>query len=240
MKSKFLKVIIIGSTVLAIVGISLFQGKATSANKKTFPTDGKVTEYLNQMPECINAMDTSVQMSSNPYDYIKNNECYDKILELGISALPELEDYLDNSKQSGLVEYIVAIAIGEITGTNVNAIEENPSYCGWATAYEFRDNWNDIKAHLSEDLENIINSESLSEEEKLDKINDYGKIAIPEIESYLGEIEKSSSSEKNMKSFELDQDVNNCSNLNDKLKEFVDSQNLTQEENEILNQFVKE
>lgn len=230
-----LKAVMVGATVFMVIGMSLLgRMDSASANKKVFPTNGKVTEYLNQMPECIDNMDTSVQFSSNPYDYIKNNVCYDKIVSLGVAALPELNDYLDNAKQNGLIEYIVAIAIEKITGADINQIENNPSHCGWQTAYEFRDDWKNIKNDLSENIDNILNSKKLSNEDKISRISNYGKIVIPKIESYLN-----NNINNKINSFEIDHESNNLSQLNNKLQELVDSENLTNDEKDIICQYLE-
>jgi hypothetical protein len=39
-----------------------------------------------------------VSFSSNPYDYIKDNENYKKIITLGPEALPIIQDKVNNSK----------------------------------------------------------------------------------------------------------------------------------------------
>lgn len=127
---------------------------------------------------------TLLSLSSNPYDYITENEYYDVIIELGVAALCELENSLVSSDENGLVQYIISIAIEDISHTNVNEILGNEDF-GWEDAHEFTTEWLEIKDTVTENVETIIQSELLNDEEKIEKINHYGLLAVPTIESYV-------------------------------------------------------
>ncbi len=113
---------------------------------------------------------TLLSLSSNPYDYITENEYYDAIIELGVAALCELENSLVSSDENGLVQYIISIAIEDISHTNVNEILGNENF-GWEDAHEFTTEWLEIKDTVTENVETIIQSELLNDEEKIEKIN---------------------------------------------------------------------
>ncbi len=70
--------------------------------------------------------EVSDMTSSNPYDYIKN-EYYDNIVSLGNDAVPVLEEMYRTGELKGLHAFIAAIAVQEITGTDLE----------WSTAEEF-------------------------------------------------------------------------------------------------------
>lgn len=53
-------------------------------------------------------------LSSNPYDYIKNNDNYNKIVSLGTDALDIIKKKIDESNENGLKEYILAAAANDI------------------------------------------------------------------------------------------------------------------------------
>lgn len=128
---------------------------------------------------------TDLSFSSNPYDYIQNSEYYDNVVKLGVAALPELENMLKTSENNGLNEYIIAIAIEEISHADVNAILENPDGCGWENAKEFSGEWAKIKAEANVRVEKIIQSNALENKEKAALISDYGVLAVPVMEQYI-------------------------------------------------------
>ena len=57
-----------------------------------------------------------VQLSSNPYDYIKEDKNYDDILKLGNDAFRYMLKRLENSQENGLHEYIMAMACSDMLG----------------------------------------------------------------------------------------------------------------------------
>lgn len=147
----------------------------------------EVTEYVKEHPSLSRANVNKVEhtFSSNPYDYIQNSEYYDNVVKLGVAALPELENMLKTSENNGLNEYIIAIAIEEISHADVNAILENPDGCGWENAKEFSGEWAKIKAEANVRVEKIIQSNALENKEKAALISDYGVLAVPVMEQYI-------------------------------------------------------
>jgi hypothetical protein len=83
-------------------------------------------------------------LSSNPYDYIKDNEYYEDLISLGVDALPELERTLEKSEENGLNEFIIAIAIEEISQADVKEILDDEF--AWDTAKGFKAKWDKVKA----------------------------------------------------------------------------------------------
>lgn len=130
---------------------------------------------------------TPLSLSSNPYDYIADNEYYDTIIKLGVAALPQLETTLQESKSNGLNEYIIAIAMNEISKADVKEIL-NDQYA-WANAKAFLEVWSKIKSSATGDVIKIIQDKNLKLEEKKEKIENYGVLAVPAMESFMSNSE---------------------------------------------------
>jgi hypothetical protein len=74
-------------------------------------------------------------LSSNPYDYIKDNPAFDAIVAMGYDALPVLEADLT---AGGLGNYLDCIAIERITKCDLKQFGQ----FAWADATSFRTQWN--------------------------------------------------------------------------------------------------
>lgn len=174
------------SIVFALVGALIIGGVAM--DKKEASAAEQVQINMEKIDKSIQREireHTDLSFSSNPYDYIQDSEYYDNVIELGVAALPELENMLKTSENNGLNEYIVAIAIEEISHADVNSILENPDGCGWENAKEFSGEWAAIKAEANIRVEKIIQSNALGDKEKVALISDYGVLAVPTIEQYI-------------------------------------------------------
>lgn len=113
-------------------------------------------------------------MSSNPYDYIKDNAEYDKLIALGEESLDDLYKLQqDQEKYDNFQRYIIAIAIEEITKTDLKQSEEY----FWMDADGFSEKWNDFSIEAEENIKDILNNNSLSENEKIENICFYGTLA---------------------------------------------------------------
>ena len=121
MKRK--KRILIGGSIVLIAAICgailLFSGKTqpTKSLAKQVEEDYTgIEEIINQAVE----KNENLAMSSNPYEYVKNNSYYDRLVSKGISILPILEKKInENQYGDGLLGYITAIAIEDITECNL-------------------------------------------------------------------------------------------------------------------------
>ncbi|MDO5138377.1 MAG: hypothetical protein Q4D71_07970 [Oscillospiraceae bacterium] len=74
--------------------------------------------------------EVSDPVSSNPYDYTKN-EYYRNIVDLGKDAVPVLEEMYLGGELTGLHAFVSAIAISEITDSDIE----------FSTADEFFTKW---------------------------------------------------------------------------------------------------
>ncbi|SET95970.1 hypothetical protein [Paenibacillus sp. NFR01] len=80
-------------------------------------SNARIDKQLNPLIEQMHAEignDPRLALSSNPYDYIKDNEAYRKIVALGEPAAISLERRLTQKRDSGLYGVIYTIAIHEI------------------------------------------------------------------------------------------------------------------------------
>lgn len=123
---------------------------------------------------------TKLALSSNPYDYTKAYKEYDNIVSLGNDALPYIEERIDRSPGSGLVDYILAAAAEDIA-----KVDLKKSNFQWSTGDSFSRSW---KSHLKEipaKTKQIAESNE-SEAAKNEELKELGTPAIPFI---LDEIE---------------------------------------------------
>ena len=111
MKRK--KRILIGGSIVLIAAICgaifLFSGKTqpTKSLAKQVEEDYTgIEEIINQAVE----KNENLAMSSNPYEYVKNNSYYDRLVSKGISILPILEKKInENQYGDGLLGCIFTI-----------------------------------------------------------------------------------------------------------------------------------
>lgn len=174
-KINILGMVIAIATVIVILGMVLFGRTEVSAEEKVRINLHRIDESISEAIE----EESELALSSNPYDYIENNEYYKNIIGLGVSALPELEKSLVNSETNGLNEYILAIAIEEITHADVNGILEEEY--GWENAKEFSKEWTAIKENVNKEVLEIATSSHLTAIEKCEKLENYGVLAVPSI-----------------------------------------------------------
>ena len=129
-----MKIIIVAtSSILCLCGCTNNKEQITSEDN----IEEKILENLKQIGEL------SDTVSSNPYDYIKN-ENYKNIIKLGKKAVPVLEEMYNSNKISGVYAYISALAVQDITGCNL--YEEYD--LDWSIAEEFYTLWKDNNCGL--------------------------------------------------------------------------------------------
>lgn len=120
--------------------------------------------------------DPDLAISSNPYDYIKNNPEFDNIVNLGTQALPVIIEKIDNSSHDGLVEYILSIAAEKISKVDLKKKEKFQ----WQTAKQFSKNYKEYVKEVPKMTEDIITSKK-SSSDKVNELTDLGVVAIPYI-----------------------------------------------------------
>lgn len=133
--------------------------------------------------EVINAMMEKNKMeygwSSNPYDYA-NNENFDNIVNLGIPALPVMVEEIEASEMNGLREYLFAIAVEEITKTDL----KEKAY-GWSNGKEWLDQWKIYLRNIPVQVDYIVNDTESTVEEKEAALDELGMMSLPYIKDAI-------------------------------------------------------
>lgn len=138
------------------------------------------TTNINKLAEGIQKeleKHSDLSYSSNPYDYINNNEYYENIINMKTDALPLLMERLENSEESGLMEYIMSIAIEEISGVNIENLEGE-----WSSGQEFLEKYQIFLRGIEDNVNVIMTSDILNENEKIEALSKMGIYALPYIE----------------------------------------------------------
>ena len=188
-----------------------------------FATTIEFNSNLNKLTETImenSLKNPNMAMSSNPYDYI-NNQYYDKIVDMGVEALPIIKKEIQKSKANGLREYILAVAAEDIA--KIDLKEGHDYKTRWASAKDFVPQWHEYLVSIPANVKQI-NSSNISKEEKTEKLIKLGKPAIPFI---MDEIENGNE-EIGIALNELTEDITD-----------ITVPNITQNEKNYYKEFVK-
>lgn len=176
-KLIYFLVSIILSIVLIITCFTFSINTVSAAEKQTNALINEIQYRIEESLKTEGAYLSNgmpLAMSSNPYDYIKDNAEYDKLIALGEESLDDLYKLQqDQEKYDNFQRYIIAIAIEEITKTDLKQSEEY----FWMDADGFSEKWNDFSIEAEENIKDILNNNSLSENEKIENICFYGTLA---------------------------------------------------------------
>ena len=104
--------------------------------------------------DIISSDNPMLKFSSNPYDFTVSNEYYDKIVSAGFNALIPLVTELQNSDVSGLREYIICIAIEEITNSDMKQFEQYQ----WSNAGNFQPALKTYVQNIDKEVRTILDS----------------------------------------------------------------------------------
>ena len=167
------KIIVTISTVAIALSLIITTVSVRSTPAYAFTTN------MNKLAEGIQKelkSHSDLSYSSNPYDYIDNNEYYQNIINMKTDALPLLLEGLENSTESGLMEYIMSIAIEEISGVDIESLEGK-----WSDGQEFLDKYQIFLRGVEDNVNVIMTSKILNEDEKVEALSKMGIYALPYI-----------------------------------------------------------
>lgn len=184
------KVLYIASTLLLgtlfLVCINVFGGSSDQGADKrnTFmPIKVAYAETLEDinvnmdslMSEIEQEMKTNPELAmlGSPISFIKQSQAYKNIIGLGLKSVKPLYDKLYESHDAGLYEYILALAIEEITQEEY---VYNTEY-GWKNSLEFRMCYETKVNNVVFNVEKIINDETLNDEQKIERFKEQGLFA---------------------------------------------------------------
>lgn len=179
-KSKKVLQLFISLVVITLTIIIAFTCSANTASAAERQTDVLINEIQYRIEESLKTDDKylvngmPLAMSSNPYDYIKDNDEYDKLIALGTESIDELYKLQqDTEKYDSFQRYIIAIAIEDITKTD---LKQSSDYF-WEDADSFSENWDEFASDAEENVLQILDDDSLTQNEKIENICFYGSLA---------------------------------------------------------------
>ncbi|CAM3390935.1 hypothetical protein PALU110988_20045 [Paenibacillus lupini] len=175
-KKTFAGIFAVSATITALL-ISLHESTDASSFERAI--NANIAAIETNLENELND-GTKLALSSSPYDYTEAYKEYDNIVSLGNDALPYIEEIIDASPGSGLVDYMLSLAVEEIA-----KVDLKKSNFQWSTGDSFSRTW---KSHLKEipaKTKQIAESNN-PEAAKNEELKELGTPAIPFI---LDEIE---------------------------------------------------
>lgn len=153
MKKRFLFVGIFVVVIILGLSATLLLIPKNSTNEKL---DKGISELkIDFQEQALNQPELS--FSSNPYDYVKDNENYRQIVTLGYKAMPAIQKRIETSSENGLVEYTLAIAAEEIAQTDLKVVLGGKYK--YETAKGFSANWKRFTGDLKSNVKRVMDEE---------------------------------------------------------------------------------
>lgn len=169
--------LIVGMLLICLVCVGTLTTKVFASDE--YIVNSNLNAMMSEINTMIEKQDASMQ-SSNPYDYIKN-EHFNNIIGRGINALPVLTSELNSSSENGLKEYILAIAVQEITETNVNENAVN----AWSNGKEWVEECNKYLRNIPDKVQYVVNDTANSFEQKEKELQSLGLMSLPYIKDLI-------------------------------------------------------
>lgn len=171
MKGKIIIKRIVSAAIVCVLVVAAYlvsgYGNAETVKRSQART---VEDIIRDMNESVNKtmeQDPSIGLSGNPYDYVEGNQYFDELVERGLYGVPAMMQSLKQSQYDGLTEYLIVIAIEEVTETDLKS-----------TAYA----WNDAKSFV-EQFEQVSDDRIALVQEALDTNKTEASLA-KELEPY--------------------------------------------------------
>jgi hypothetical protein len=174
MKKKLLILVLV-----ALVCVTAFASISKVTASPSYQIDKNIEAIMDGVDKAVKE-DPVRDLSSNPYDYIVNNENYLNIVNLGSASLVPIREKITNSNENGLKEYILAIAGEEIAKVNLRG----NSFL-WSNGKEWAKEWDRHLGTMQDNIERI----TLSQNPKEDKVNALIKLGTPAIPFIMDKIE---------------------------------------------------
>lgn len=138
----------------------------TNEEREVSPAE-KVNRIINGFNEEV-SLEGAKMYSSNPYDY-KESKYYKQLVELGLEAVPLMSEKICSGEITGLNQYLVGLAIQDITETDIaEAVGE-----GWGSGEQLAIVWKKFIQTAPERIEEILEEEE-SVDFKIKKLECYG------------------------------------------------------------------
>ena len=118
--------------------------------------------------------DPQFVMNGKWNETFRNSEEYYSVVRLGLKAIKPIHYILYKSGSSGLYEYILCSAINDIVKYEFSDNRE----WQWATAFEFRQLYNEKVKNIIEEFYCIVDDNTVMKESKMQSIKELGIFAI--------------------------------------------------------------
>lgn len=180
--------------LVLFVSIGIFSIENSQASKnsenishKVMPANVVYAETSDDINGAMNKLRVEIEtetktnpqlaMQAHPGEFIKNSENYQRILKLGLKAIKPLYDAIYDSRDAGCYEYILSMAIEDITGEK---FVYNSDY-GWKNSLEFRMAYDEKVNNTRFNVERISNNEVLNDSERTQKFKELGIFAVSDL-----------------------------------------------------------
>ncbi len=165
-KNKKIMFVLLGVLGVAAVAFAVLFGGNTD-DGVTYSLAEEVDHLVDNFDEEI-SLEGAKMYSSNPYDY-KESKYYKELVGLGLDAVPLLSEKMTNGETSGLNQYLIGLAVQDITETDIaEAVGES-----WATGEQMADVWKKFIQTTPEKIEGVLNGKE-AVENKIEKLKCYG------------------------------------------------------------------
>ena len=104
--------------VIAVCPLTLLAGCGNTQSASSTEMRSLVRSDIAEVMADIDADQTGVQMSSNPWDYVAVSPAWRRLVDRGPDALDAIAVEIEESEHSGLREYLLAMAGNSILGPN--------------------------------------------------------------------------------------------------------------------------
>ncbi|WP_297643765.1 hypothetical protein [uncultured Gardnerella sp.] len=182
----FLLVLFVSTGIFSIGNNQASKNSGNIAHK-LMPVNVAYAETLDDIKGAMNKLRVEIEtetktnpqvaMQSHPGKFIRNSKNYQRILKLGLKAIKPLYDAIYDSRDSGCYEYILAMAIEDITGEK---FVYNSDY-GWKNSLEFRMAYDEKVNNTRFNVERISNNETLNDHDRTQKFKELGIFAVSDL-----------------------------------------------------------
>lgn len=175
------KQIVIALCVVAVMGGAIVAAiwGGYENNEVKYSLAEEVDDVLSSFDEEA-SLEGAKMYSSNPYDY-KESKYYKQLVGLGIDAVPILSEKLCKNEVTGLNQYLVGLAIQDITETDLAEATGDT----WISGEELAVVWKEFIKGAPEQIEQILNAKETVDVkiEKLQSYGVFGKTAVKKMET---------------------------------------------------------
>lgn len=226
MKNKLFTVIISIVCSLLIITVIILGYDHYKTKKQLYKVNKQMdqlsTNYENNIFANIEPFDSTTLASSNLRTQVKETSRYKEIINKGIEKIDDIDDALN--------DFSTIYALEDITKCNVAIATKQE----WQQPAEFKKIWFTMVKNIRANVYDIMNSED-SVEKKLDKINKYGVLAQPIMKSICDDFSDTTSLDNH--EYKIIYKFNK--NEKSKIKKYVNNYNLTDDEQVVLSDYIK-